>query len=142
MDKIGTITIGQCIKNNAVDENFNPRPNIDDKYGPYNSISEALEAIPLKERSLGLTFGIKDSTSINEYWFKDSLTNPSQKQPIIAKPQKLKFICQGDDFKLTADIHASNIVVEEIEPKPEPYGYGYGYDDNINPIIGSFDNIE
>ena len=135
MDKIGTITIGQCINNNAVDENFNPKPNIDAKYGPYKSISEALEAIPVKERSLGLTFGIKDSTSITEYWFKNSLVTPSQKQPIDAKPQILKLICKGDDFALTAELNTSSIKVEQND------GY-YGYGDDINPIIGTFDNIE
>lgn len=48
-----------------------PFPNIDYKYGPYNSIQDALDAIPYNQRSIGLTVGIKESNTgvIEEYWF-------------------------------------------------------------------------
>lgn len=63
------ITIGELIKNNAVDGSFNPLPNIDIAYGPYTSTTAALAAIPTASRSIGLTVGIKSGNTINEYWF-------------------------------------------------------------------------
>ena len=39
------ISIGQSIINNSVDDNYNPLPDIDAKYGPYSSVKEALETL-------------------------------------------------------------------------------------------------
>lgn len=50
-----------------------PKP-IDARYGPYDTIAEALAAIPLYQRYLGLTIGI-DINNIEEYWWQDGLTD-------------------------------------------------------------------
>jgi hypothetical protein len=57
-----------------LNDNFNtqfPKP-IDDRYGPYNTIAEALAAIPSHRRYIGLTIGI-DFENVEEYWWKDGL---------------------------------------------------------------------
>lgn len=69
------ISIGQPIINNSVDDNYNPLPDIDAKYGPYSSIKEAFETLTPELRSIGLTIGIKQNNSINEYWFNGGIDN-------------------------------------------------------------------
>jgi len=67
------INISQPIVNNAADSNYNLLPNIDAKYGPYSSTTEALMALAPDVRAIGLTVGIKTSTGIVEYWFKNGI---------------------------------------------------------------------
>lgn len=69
------INISQPIVNNAVDSKYNLLPNIDAKYGPYNSTTEALMALAPGARAIGLTVGIKTSTGIVEYWFKNGISD-------------------------------------------------------------------
>lgn len=47
--------------------------NLDAKYGPYNSIENALENIPMSLRIQGLTIGIIIDNSIREYWWKNGI---------------------------------------------------------------------
>lgn len=49
--------------------------NIDAKYGPYYSLSEALSTIPQVLRGEGLTVGIIGNDGIQEYWFKKGIQN-------------------------------------------------------------------
>ena len=67
------INISQPIVNNATDSEYNLLPNIDAKYGPYSSTTEALMALAPNARAIGLTVGIKTSTGIVEYWFKNGI---------------------------------------------------------------------
>lgn len=67
------INISQPIVNNASDSEYNLLPNIDAKYGPYSSTTEALMALAPNARAIGLTVGIKTSTGIVEYWFKNGI---------------------------------------------------------------------
>jgi hypothetical protein len=67
------INISQAIVNNAADREYNLLPNIDAKYGPYSSTTEALMALAPDSRAIGLTVGIKTSTGIVEYWFKNGI---------------------------------------------------------------------
>lgn len=67
------INISQPIVNNAVDSEYNLLPNIDAKYGPYSSTTEALMSLAPDARAIGLTVGIKTSTGIVEYWFKNGI---------------------------------------------------------------------
>jgi hypothetical protein len=67
------INISQPIVNNAADSEYNLLPNIDAKYGPYSSTTEALMALVPDARAIGLTVGIKTSTGIVEYWFKNGI---------------------------------------------------------------------
>lgn len=67
------INISQPIVNNAADSEYNLLPNIDAKYGPYSSTTEALMVLAPNARAIGLTVGIKTSTGIVEYWFKNGI---------------------------------------------------------------------
>lgn len=67
------INVGELILNNANDEHYNLYPNLDAKYGPYESIEIALTNVPKSQRAIGLTIGIKSNNSITEYWFKSSI---------------------------------------------------------------------
>lgn len=67
------INISQAIVNNAADSEYNLLPNIDAKYGPYSSTTEALIALAPDARAIGLTVGIKTPTGIVEYWFKNGI---------------------------------------------------------------------
>lgn len=69
------INISQSIVNNAADSEYNLLPNIDAKYGPYSSTTEALMALAQEVRAIGLTVGIKTSTGITEYWFKNGISD-------------------------------------------------------------------
>lgn len=69
------INISQPIVNNAADSEYNLLPNIDAKYGPYSSTTEALMALAPNARAIGLTVGIKTSTGITEYWFKNGISD-------------------------------------------------------------------
>lgn len=69
------INISQPIVNNAADSNYNLLPNIDAKYGPYSSTTEALMALAPNTRAIGLTVGIKTSIGITEYWFKNGISD-------------------------------------------------------------------
>lgn len=69
------INISQPIVNNAADSNYNLLPNIDAKYGPYSSTTEALMALAPDARAVGLTVGIKTSIGITEYWFKNGISD-------------------------------------------------------------------
>lgn len=69
------IVLGHLIVNNATDEEFNPYPNVDSKYGPYETIEHVLTELPLSVRSIGLTVGIKTNDNIIEYWFNGGIEN-------------------------------------------------------------------
>lgn len=64
------ISIGQGIVNNAVDSEYRPLPDIDAKYGPYDSLAQALELLTPEQRVIGLTIGVRLSDrKLVEYWF-------------------------------------------------------------------------
>lgn len=69
------INISQPIVNNATDSKYNLLPNVDAKYGPYSSTTEALMALAPDARAIGLTVGIKTSIGITEYWFKNGISD-------------------------------------------------------------------
>jgi hypothetical protein len=48
---------------------------IDNKYGPYNSVSAALAALPAFIRARGLTVGVIENNALKEYWFKEGTNN-------------------------------------------------------------------
>lgn len=52
-----------------------PVSSIDALYGPYNSINEALLAIPLNRRKKGRTIGIIKDNKVIEYWWESGLTD-------------------------------------------------------------------
>lgn len=49
-------------------------PTIDSKYGVYSSIQEALEKIPIEQRTIGLTIGVLISNNVvQEYWWQNTI---------------------------------------------------------------------
>lgn len=69
------ISISEPIINNSVDQQYNPLPNLDANYGPYQTIKEAIAALPREIRTVGLTVGIRKSNVIKEYWFNGGIEN-------------------------------------------------------------------
>lgn len=64
----GTI-IGKRLLLNECDSNGNIYPNLDIRYGPYNSIDEAKEILTNNKWLIPfLTIGVKNGDSIKEYW--------------------------------------------------------------------------
>ena len=53
----------------------NPTSNIDELYGTYNSVAEALTGVPSVLRMKGRTVGIIENGSVVEYWFKDGIAD-------------------------------------------------------------------
>lgn len=53
----------------------NPTSNIDELYGPYTSVANALAGVPVVLRQLGRTVGIIEGGAIQEYWFKNGTTD-------------------------------------------------------------------
>ena len=49
--------------------------NIDVRYGPWTSVLNANTNVPLEVRDLGLTVGIINNNSVDEYWYKDGITD-------------------------------------------------------------------
>lgn len=49
--------------------------NIDAKYGPYDTVEDALIAIPISLRKEGLTVGILINGVVTEYWFKNGTSD-------------------------------------------------------------------
>jgi hypothetical protein len=49
--------------------------NIDNRYGPYNSLTQALTSIAAFQRSRGLTVGVIEEGLLKEYWFKDGVSD-------------------------------------------------------------------
>jgi hypothetical protein len=47
-----------------------PVASIDDNYGPYDNVEDALNSIPLALRAVGLTVGIIEGDTVVEYWFQ------------------------------------------------------------------------
>ena len=59
--------------------------NIDALYGPYNSVQDACEHIPLSRRAIGLTVGIISNNTIEEYQWKSGI----QDQDLERKIEKI-----------------------------------------------------
>lgn len=117
------ISISQPIINNSVDDNYNPLPDIDAKYGPYSSVKEALETLTPELRSVGLTIGVKQNNSINEYWFKSGIEDEDlvEKLPdsdygdAIKELQNAVFPLAWNSFNAgTTTIEKGNSIVPQI----------------------------
>lgn len=69
------LTISDIVNFTGNDSEFNPYPQMDERYGPYDSVSAALTALTTPKRCVGLTIGVKSGNSITEYWFKDGVSD-------------------------------------------------------------------
>lgn len=69
--------------------------NIDYLYGPYQSLSEAFEAVPKSRRSKGRTVGIIQDNKVVEYWWNGGIEDSDIKEKITAEvdyvEQEIKF---------------------------------------------------
>ena len=65
--------LNQQVLNTAVDKKGRPTINIDERKSIYNSISEALKAIPITNRNVGLTIPIYNGIKIVEYWWEKGI---------------------------------------------------------------------
>lgn len=65
--------LNQQIRNESVDKNGRPTIDIDERKSIYKSISEALKAIPITNRNVGLTISIYNGTKIIEYWWEKGI---------------------------------------------------------------------
>ena len=69
------VVINDIVEFIGSDSEFNLYPQMDKRYGPYDSVSAALTALTTSKRCVGLTIGIKSGNSITEYWFKDGVSD-------------------------------------------------------------------
>lgn len=60
-----------------LNDNINLASNkpLDTRFGPYDSINDALSEIPAFQRHQGLVVGILVNGSVTDYWFKDGINN-------------------------------------------------------------------
>ena len=65
--------LNQQVLNTAVDKKGRPTINIDKRKSIYNSIDEALKAIPITNRNVGLTIPIYNGIKVVEYWWEKGI---------------------------------------------------------------------
>lgn len=65
--------LNQQVLNTAVDKKGRPTINIDKRKSIYSSIDEALKAIPITNRNVGLTIPIYNGIKIVEYWWEKGI---------------------------------------------------------------------
>ena len=92
--------------------------NVDAKYGPYDSIDNALQNIPRELRKIGLTVGITLNNTVTEYWFnggiEDSNLNlklPSTSNPYVL-PNSLRNLSLISGYGLVRKIGSENWVID------------------------------
>lgn len=128
---------------NILNDNFNtqfPNP-IDNRYGPYNTIAEALAAIPLYRRYIGLTIGI-DPDNVEEYWWKDGLTNAD----LVAKFETISYAVrsvngQTGDVMLDSDDIPQGVINEYFTQSKVRATILTGLSTATNAIISATDSV-
>lgn len=65
--------------------------NIDALYGPFNSVAEALAAIPVNRRAIGRTCAIMEDGEAVEYWFKAGIDDDNLVHKIAENIPKLEY---------------------------------------------------
>lgn len=53
----------------------NASSDVDELYGPYDSLQQALDSIPASLRKVGKTFAVKTTKGVVEYWWKHNVQN-------------------------------------------------------------------
>ena len=89
-----------------------PKPT-DNRYGYYASLPNALSALDVTVRYIGLTVGILVGSSIVEYWFKDGIL----------------------DANLVIKLDLSNIEVEISNKVDKVTGMGLSHNDLTNALL-------
>lgn len=65
--------LNQQIRNVSVDKNGRPAIDVDERKSIYKSVNEALKAIPITNRNVGLTISIYNGIKIIEYWWEKGI---------------------------------------------------------------------
>lgn len=65
--------LNQQVRNTAVDKKGRPTISIDERKSIYTNISEALKAIPITNRNVGLTISIYNGIKVVEYWWEKGI---------------------------------------------------------------------
>lgn len=65
--------------------------NIDALYGPYNSIEEALAAIPINRRAIGRTVAIIENGGAVEYWWKSGVADSNLIVKVMEAVPRLEY---------------------------------------------------
>ena len=65
--------LNQQVLNTAVDKKGRPTISIDKRKSIYSNINEALKAIPITNRNVGLTISVYDGTKVVEYWWQKGI---------------------------------------------------------------------
>lgn len=128
------ISISEPIINNSVDQQYNPLPNLDANYGPYQTIKEAIAALPREIRTVGLTVGIRKSNVIKEYWFNGGIENEN----LVIKQAE-----SGDKYVQTVyiqDTPPANI--NSLWVDTSGLGTALEEDEKLAPIIQSIQVIQ
>lgn len=112
----------------------NIKGNIDARYGPYDSVQEALETVfnPDNEnRDKGLTVGIRFGDTIKEYWFQGGTDDSN----FVEKIQEIN----QDDFVKKTEKGVANGVAPLDSNKLISPDYLPSYVDDVIEVYASFD---
>lgn len=112
----------------------NIKGNIDARYGPYDSVQEALETVfnPDNEnRDKGLTVGIRFGDTIKEYWFQGGTDDSN----FVEKIQEIN----QDDFVKKTEKGSANGVAPLNSQGLIPNEHLPSYVDDVIEVYASFD---
>lgn len=112
----------------------NIKGNIDARYGPYDSVQEALETVfnPDNEnRDKGLTVGIRFGDTIKEYWFQGGTDDSN----FVEKIQEIN----QDDFVKKTEKGSANGVAPLNDQGLIPNNHLPSYVDDVIEVYASFD---
>src|SRR5690554_2342167 len=88
-----------------------PIANIDERYGPYQSIEDALIGTQ-GTRVIGLTVGVIENDIVVEYWFKSGISD----EELIPKTQEQSTIPLQEYSHITLNNYSP---AEDIQPGPD-----------------------
>lgn len=109
----------------------NPYHNIDEWYGPYDSLAHADASIPQAMRSIGMTVGIKSpdyatTSTIKEYWYNGGISSrhlvekfKTEAPPPASPSTKIVDFVAPDQYILTNDIN-DIIATSSVPAAPYP----------------------
>lgn len=108
----------------------NIKGNLDARYGPYDSIQEALEKVfdpDSENRDRGITVGIRFGDTIKEYWFEGGIEDSNF---VEKKPSDYIKITEKGTANGVAPLNAQRLISSEFLPS---------YVDDVIEVYASFD---
>ena len=93
-------------------------PNIDAKYGPYDSIEQCLQKLPSSLRAIGLTVAIKNSENLlDEYWFEGGIEDNNLKLKIKSGADSKILVINANVESLNGEVKSIKTLVEKINER-------------------------